>query len=75
MGYFAGTSDLRNLLNMATRLRRLADETLRNDDRKLYLMAAAVLEARADRMATHLPGTPYDPALETGLYRPVDIIV
>jgi hypothetical protein len=75
MGYFAGTSDLRNLLAMAARLRRLADETRHPGDRKLYLTAAAVLEARADQLATHPPGNPFDPALETELHRPVDIRV
>ncbi len=73
MGYFAGTGDLRNLLAVAAKLRRLADDTLHYDDSKLYLTAAAMLEARAERMASHLPDEPYDRALDAVLHRPVDM--
>lgn len=75
MGYFAGVRDLRNLLAVAAKLRCLADDTLHQDDRNLYLTAAAVLEARAERMASHLPDEPYDRELDAGLHRPVNMVV
>ncbi|MEY4707750.1 MAG: hypothetical protein RJB58_1473, partial [Pseudomonadota bacterium] len=55
IGYFAGVQDLRNLLSVAAKLHRLADDTPYPDDKHLYLTAAAVLEARGERMASHLP--------------------
>jgi hypothetical protein len=75
MGYFAGTSDLRNLLGVASQLRHLADDTLLHDDRNLYLTAATVLEARAERMATHLPDEPHDFARDAALHRPVNMTI
>lgn len=75
MGYFAGVDDLRNLLALASKLRRLADDTLHRGDKDLYLTAAAVLEARASRMTSFLPGAPYDRNTDAALHRPVDVIV
>ncbi len=75
MGYFAGVQDLRNLLSVAAKLRRLADDTPYPDDKHLYLTAAAVLEARGERMASHLPDEPYDRARDATLHRPVDMVI
>jgi hypothetical protein len=55
MGYFKGVRDLRNLLNVARKLRKLASEPVAPEDRELYLTAAAALEARAGWMANTLP--------------------
>lgn len=75
MGYFAGVQDLRNLLSVAARLRRLADDTSYPNDKHLYLTAAAVLEARGERMALHLPDEPHDRAEDAALHRPVDMMI
>jgi hypothetical protein len=57
MGYAANTGELRNLLMVAAGLRQLAEDRLvARMDRRLYLTAAAALEARANRMASTLPG-------------------
>ena len=75
MGYFAGVQDLRTLFSVAAKLRRLADETSYPNDKHLYLTAAAVLEARGERMARHLPDAPYDRAQDAALHRPVDMMI
>ncbi len=75
MGYFAGVRDLRNLLSVAAKLRRLADDTWYPNDKHLYLTAAALLEARGERMALHLPDEPYDRAQDAALHRPVDMMI
>ena len=75
MGYFAGNKDLRNFLAVAAKLRRLADDTLHREDKNLYLAAAAVLEARAERMASHPPDGSCDPGRDAGLHRPVNLLV
>lgn len=79
MGYAAATTtELRSLLTVAARLRQLADDRLvvRNHKR-LYLTAAAALEARANRMASSLPGEDeaYDRETDAALHRPVDMLV
>ena len=78
MGYFADITELRGLLAVAAGLRQLADDRLvvRNDKR-LYLTAAAALEARASRMASSLPddSKTYDRATDAALHRPVDMLV
>lgn len=78
MGYFAGTSELRNLLGVAAKLRQLAsDRLVVRGDKRLYLIAAAMLEARAHRMATSLPSEDetYDREIDAALHRPVDLLV
>jgi len=47
MESFTGARDLRNLLAVAIRLRHLANDTLCQGDRSLYLMAAGALAKRA----------------------------
>lgn len=75
MGYFAGVRDLRNLLGVASKLRLLAQDSVLQDDKSLYLTAAAVLEARAERMAQHLPEEPHDRARDAALHRPVNVVI
>jgi hypothetical protein len=78
MGYFAGISELRSLLAVAAGLRQLADDRLVvRDDKRLYLTAAAALEARANRLASTLPddNRAYDRATDAALHRPVDMLV
>jgi hypothetical protein len=75
MGYFAGVQDLRNLLSVASKLRSLAEDTILQDDKDLYLTAAAALEARAERLSSHLPEEPHDRGLEFLLHRPVNMLV
>lgn len=55
MGYQAGARDLRELLSVAAKLRHLANDTLCQGDRVLYLMAAEALEKRAEWLAVTLP--------------------
>jgi hypothetical protein len=68
------TEDLRNLLSVAKKLRRLAVDTPAAADRDLYIAAAAVLETRAGWLATHLPGDHCEPR-DAGLHQPVDLMV
>lgn len=78
MGYPANTGMLRSLLTAASGLRQLADDRLvAHGDKRLYLLAAAALEARAGRIATSLPGEEddYDPATDAALHRPVDLLI
>ena len=78
MGYFAGITELRGLLAVAAGLRQLADDRLMvRNDKRLYLTAAAALEARANRMASSLPddSKTYDRATDAALHRPVDMLV
>jgi hypothetical protein len=55
MGYQAGARDLRELLSVAAKLRHLAEDTLCQGDKGLYLMAAEALEKRAEWLAVTLP--------------------
>lgn len=78
MGYFAGIGELRRLLAVAAGLRQLAaDRLVYRNDKRLYLTAAAALEARANRMASSLPddGKSFDRATDAALHRPVDMLV
>ena len=65
--------ELRRLLILARKLRRLADET-GDADGELFVAAAAALEARANWMASSLPGTPYDPAAALHLHERIDVL-
>ena len=75
MGYFAGAQDLRNLLSVAAKLRGLADDSVLWADKDLYLTAAAAREARAERLASHLPDEPFDSGMDFRLHRPVNMMV
>jgi hypothetical protein len=78
MGYPVPTRTLRTLLAMAAGLRQLAGGRLMaRSDKRLYLTAAAALEARANRMASSLPGEDkaYDHDTDAALHRPVDLLV
>jgi len=78
MAYHASTMELRSLLSVAAGLRQLADNGLVvRMDKRLYLTAAAALEARANRMASSLPGEEetHDRETDAALHRPVDIRV
>jgi hypothetical protein len=71
----ADAQKLRNLLDVAVALRRLAvDAPVK--DASLYLAAAGALTRRAARLAGILPqeGAPSLPD-RTGLHRPVDMLV
>ncbi len=64
------------LFGTARKLRPLAaDMTTVEADRRLYLTAAAALEARGAWMANALPGECYDPARALHMHQPVNIIV
>ncbi len=73
MAQSAIAADLRNLLGVAAKLRQLASESPRREDRDLYLAAAAALEERARHIAAFLP----EDHLDMGGYphRPVDLTV
>ena len=78
MAYPASTKELRSLLTVAAGLRHLADDRLVvRTDKRLYLTAAAALEARANRMATSLPGgnDGYDAETDAALHRPVNLLI
>jgi hypothetical protein len=68
------TANLRDLLSVAKKLRRLAMDTPATLDSDLYTSAADVLEKRAGWMATHLPEEGYAPS-DAVLHRPVDVLV
>lgn len=78
MAYPASTMELRSLLSVAAGLRHLADDgRVVRMDKRLYLTAAAALEARANRIASSLPGEDetYDRETDAALHRPVDMLV
>lgn len=78
MGYPVRITDLRNLLTAAAGLRQLADDRLAvRTDKRLYLTAAAALEARADRIASSPSGElhDYDADIDAALHRPVDMLI
>lgn len=78
MGYSTSTAELRSLLAVAAGLRRLAGDRLAiRSDKRLYLTAAATLEARADRIAFTLPGKSEsdDRNADAALHQPVDMLV
>lgn len=75
---YPATMELRSLLAVAAGLRHVADDRLVvRTDKRLYLTAAAALEARANRMASSLPGEDeaYDRETDAALHRPVDMLV
>lgn len=78
MGYFAGTGELRSLLSVAAGLRQAAaDRLVVRNDKRLYLTAAAALEARANRLASSASGkdAAFDRESDAALHRPVDMLV
>jgi hypothetical protein len=72
MAHSAITSDLRNLMAVAIKLREFATQQPQ-EDRKLFLTTAEVLEERAKYMANSLPEDRHDH--DVNPYRPVDLIV
>jgi len=72
MAHSAITSDLRNLMAVAIKLREFAQQQPREDS-KLYLTTAQALEERAKYMANSLPEDRHDRDLDP--HRPVDLIV
>lgn len=78
MAYSTSTGELRSLLAVAAGLRQLADDALAiRSDKRLYLTAAATLEARANRIASTVPGKTEsdDRNADAALHRPVDMLV
>jgi hypothetical protein len=76
MGSQAGARDLRMLLSVAAKLRHLADDTLCQGDKVLYLMAAQALEKRAEWLAATLPNERESPTEENPrIHQPVDMTV
>ncbi|HEY0266268.1 MAG TPA: hypothetical protein VGC16_05910, partial [Rhizomicrobium sp.] len=73
MAHSAIAADLRSLMGVAAKLRRLAHESLRREDRELYLTAAAALEERARHLAAGLPEDRDD--TNDHPHRPVDLLV
>ena len=75
MGYRAGARDLRMLLSVAAKLRHLAEDTLCQGDKVLYLMAAEALE-RAEWLAKTLPEDAESPPQESApIHQPVDVTI
>jgi hypothetical protein len=75
MASFTGARDLRNLLSVATKLRHLANDTLCQGDRSLYLTAAEALEKRAHWLAAALPEDRHEENIEPQPHPPVDLII
>lgn len=74
MGQAVSAEDLRDLLWVAARLRRLAGDALCQGDRALYLITAEALETRAGYLAAPLPqaqAKPDDPEL----HQPIDLTI
>lgn len=72
MAHSAITSDLRNLMAVAIKLREFARQQPQEDG-KLYLTTAQVLEERAQHIANSLPEDRHDRDVDP--HRPVDLIV
>jgi hypothetical protein len=67
--------NLRNLLSLAAKLRQLANDSLCQGDRALYLMTAEALEKRAEWLAATLPDERTEPRDNPKLHKPVDVII
>lgn len=75
MEAFAGAPDLRNLLSLALKLRRLANDSHCLGDQALYLMTAEALEKRAAWLAATLPSETNEQRDNPGPHKPVDVII
>jgi hypothetical protein len=77
MAYSAHARDLRNLLSVAAKLRRLAADTWSDRDQLLFLMAAEALEKRAAWLQGALPDDHHDkdPDDLPYLHKPIDLII
>ena len=75
MDSFTGARNVRNLLSVAAKLRHLADDTLCQGDRSLYLMAAEALEMRAHWLAAALPEDRHEEKVEPLSHPPVDLVI
>ena len=63
------------MLSVAAKLRHLANDTLCQGDRALYLMAAEALEKRAHWLAAALPQERREQNAEPAPHPPVNLIV
>jgi hypothetical protein len=72
MGHSAITSDLRNLMAVAIKLREFA-QAQPQEDSKLYLTTAQALEDRAKYIANSLPEDRHDRDVDP--HRPINLIV
>lgn len=72
MAHSAITSDLRNLMAVAIKLREFARQQPQEDG-KLYVTTAEALEQRAQYIANSLPEDRHD--RDANPHRPVDLIV
>jgi hypothetical protein len=75
MNRFASTTDLRQLLSLASKLRELANDTMCLGDQALYLMTAEALEKRAEWFATTLPQERNEVQREPGPHKPIDVTI
>ena len=75
MKQFATTTDLRQLLSLASKLRELANDTKCLGDQALYLMTAEALEKRAEWLAVTLPEERSEVQRATGPHKPVDVTI
>lgn len=75
MESFADTPDLRNLLSLAAKLRRLANDPRCRGDQALYLMTAEALEKRATWLAATLPSERPEQQGNPRLHKPVDVTI
>jgi hypothetical protein len=75
MDSFASVPDLRNLLFLAAKLRRLANDAHCRGDQALYLMTAEALEKRAQWLAVTLPSERLESQDSTQLHKSVDLTV
>jgi hypothetical protein len=73
MAHSAITSDLRNLMAVAIKLREFAHQPQGQEDQRLFLTTAQALEERAKYMANSLPEDRHD--RDDNPHRPVDLIV
>ena len=74
MAHSAITSDLRNLMAVAIKLREFAQQAHQpQEDRSLFLTTAQALEERAKYMANSLPEDRHDRNVDP--HRPIDLIV
>jgi len=71
----AAARNLQSLLWVASKLRQLANDTLCQGDKTLYLMAAEALEKRAQWLAAALPQESQDGEAAPQPHPPVNLII
>ena len=67
--------NLRDLLSLARRLRRFAEQHHYDANRDLFLATAMALEAKAHLVATSPDGEPAPPERDMALHAPVNQLV